>query len=110
MYIKVFPERVDKISLATFGEGGTYINLFYTLQSNTVHCCRVGQISLFEGPLATFGEGGTYIDLFYTLQSNTVHCCRVGQISLFEGPLATFGEGGKYIDLFVAALRKITKY
>ncbi|XP_054711978.1 calcium-activated potassium channel slowpoke-like [Uloborus diversus] len=28
--------------------------------------CRVGQISLYDGPLAQFGEGGKYSDLFVT--------------------------------------------
>jgi len=37
--------------------------------------CRVGQISLFEGPLASFGEGGKYIDLFVAALRNYGMLC-----------------------------------
>merc|ERR1719447_1801744 len=37
--------------------------------------CRVGQISLFEGPLAAFGEGGKYIDLFVAALRNYGMLC-----------------------------------
>jgi potassium large conductance calcium-activated channel subfamily M alpha protein 1 len=36
---------------------------------------RVGQISLYEGPLASFGEGGKYIDLFVTALRNYGMLC-----------------------------------
>jgi len=37
--------------------------------------CRVGQISLFEGPLAAYGEGGKYIDLFVAALRNYGMLC-----------------------------------
>jgi potassium large conductance calcium-activated channel subfamily M alpha protein 1 len=37
--------------------------------------CRVGQISLFEGPLASFAEGGKYIDLFVSALRNYGMLC-----------------------------------
>ncbi|XP_022242664.1 calcium-activated potassium channel slowpoke-like [Limulus polyphemus] len=37
--------------------------------------CRVGQISLYDGPLAQFGEGGKYEDLFITALRNYGMLC-----------------------------------
>ena len=42
---------------------------------------RVGQISLFEGPLASFGEGGKYIDLFVAaLRNYIIHVLHITHI------------------------------
>ena len=37
--------------------------------------CRVGQISLYDGPLASFGECGRYIDLFVAALRNYGMLC-----------------------------------
>ena len=37
--------------------------------------CRVGQISLFDGPLQSFGESGKYIDLFVAALRNYGMLC-----------------------------------
>merc|ERR1719233_118169 len=37
--------------------------------------CRVGQISLSEGPLSSFGDGGKYIDLFVAALRNYGMLC-----------------------------------
>ena len=45
------------------------------VHSNKYFVFRVGQISLFEGPLASFGEGGKYIDLFVAALRNYGMLC-----------------------------------
>ena len=37
--------------------------------------CRVGQISLYDGPLANFGATGKYIDLFVSALRNYGMLC-----------------------------------
>jgi hypothetical protein len=37
--------------------------------------CRVGQISLYDGPLAQYGEGGKYGDLFVAALRNYGMLC-----------------------------------
>merc|ERR1719411_639475 len=37
--------------------------------------CRVGQISLFDGPLASYGQGGKYIELFVAALRNYGMLC-----------------------------------
>ena len=37
--------------------------------------CRVGQISLYDGPLASYGENGKYIDLFVAALRNYGMLC-----------------------------------
>jgi potassium large conductance calcium-activated channel subfamily M alpha protein 1 len=37
--------------------------------------CRVGQISLYDGPLASYGETGKYIDLFVAALRNYGMLC-----------------------------------
>ncbi len=37
--------------------------------------CRVGQISLYDGPLASYGQGGKYIDLFVAALRNYGMLC-----------------------------------
>jgi hypothetical protein len=63
--------------LVKSNSGGTII---YRAASNSFTALiffyfRVGQISLYEGPLASFGEGGKYIDLFVTALRNYGMLC-----------------------------------
>lgn len=46
--------------------------------------CRVGQISLYDGPLAQYGEGGKYGDLFVAALRNYGMLC----IGLYRYALA----------------------
>ena len=48
--------------------------------------CRVGQISLYDGPLASFGECGRYIDLFVAALRNYGMLC----IGLYRYIISTF--------------------
>ena len=59
------------------------INLYYSIfnllqeYNNLIYLfrCRVGQISLYDGPLASYGENGKYIDLFVAALRNYGMLC-----------------------------------
>ena len=66
----------------------------YSLQCNVLDVrdrCRVGQISLSDGPLAVFGEGRKYQDLFVAALRNYGMLCiglyrsSVGSCYYWEG-------------------------
>eukprot|EP00091_Calanus_sinicus_P002022 TRINITY_DN12050_c0_g1_i2.p1 TRINITY_DN12050_c0_g1~~TRINITY_DN12050_c0_g1_i2.p1 ORF type:complete len:573 (-),score=160.76 TRINITY_DN12050_c0_g1_i2:651-2369(-) len=56
--------------------------------------CRVGQISLSDGPLATFGEGRKYQDLFVTSLRNYGMLC-IGLYRLRDATLTTVDASSK---------------
>lgn len=62
-------------------EQGQIIKLHFYL-----HRCRVGQISLYDGPLASYGENGKYIDLFVAALRNYGMLC-IGLYRYFLSPI-----------------------
>merc|ERR1719189_3315605 len=56
--------------------------------------CRVGQISLYDGPLASFGECGRYIDLFVAALRNYGMLC-IGLYRRFRDTSSSFDASSK---------------
>lgn len=58
-------DTFDEINKIIFFNNNYYVLSFSTAESlSNRDRCRVGQISLYDGPLAQFGETGKYGDLF----------------------------------------------
>ncbi len=66
--------------------------------------CRVGQISLYDGPLASFGHNGRYIDLFVAALRNYGMLC----IGLYRYTVCTHNEPwGDFAMLLVSQVFRL---
>lgn len=68
--------------------------------------CRVGQISLYDGPLAQYGEGGKYGDLFVAALKSYGMLC----IGLYRYRYRTFFPSMVFIGLPHVIILMVYKY
>lgn len=82
---------------APFRGGRTLTDCFFLFRCSTMDSlsnrdrCRVGQVSLFDGPLAQFGESGKYGDLFVlALKSYGMLCIGLYRYGRLPGLFSRF--------------------